>query len=65
MGPSSPWATPRMRSPEETWPDSRAGPPGMVRWITVNSLSERSTAPIPSRDSFMLMSKFSEVLGDM
>jgi len=47
------------------WPDWRAGPPGIVRWITVYSLSARSTAPMPSSDNRMLMSKFSDVLGDM
>jgi hypothetical protein len=60
-----PWATPMIWSPPWIWPDWRAGPPGMVRWMTVYSLSALSTAPMPSSFRRMLMSKFSEVLGDM
>ena len=55
-----PCPTPKMRSPILSFPESAAGPPGTNSLIVVYSSLSWSTAPIPSRDSFMEILKSSE-----
>ncbi len=62
-GPLSPWPTPTMRSPTFSLPDRPAGLPGTISRITVYSSRVCSTAPMPSSDRRMAMSKFSDARG--
>ena len=64
MGPLSPWPTAEIMSAGFNAPDLSAGPAGTRRTMVVASSSVCSTAPIPSKESDMLMLKFVEVRGE-
>ncbi|MCY1439490.1 hypothetical protein D9M71_557260 [compost metagenome] len=59
-----PWATPMILSAGATCLVLSAGPAGTRRTTFTWSLSLCNTAPMPSRDRLMLMSKFSALSGD-
>ena len=64
MGPSVPWPTPIMRSDGDNSPCLSAGPAGTNRTTLVYSSSTCSTAPIPSKERLILISKFSARRGE-